>query len=156
MDFIFEELRKEWPMISQAPLIFGSITVLLIVVTWSFFRFIWYKEILAGNKAMIKGLKQQLENATAQTPRNSKPENKIDFYSLKPDFWVIEFGVAWFEKKIPFCMKCNLPLAQSLSATNILHCGNCNLDYPLMYGSKRYPLDEAVEALKKGEIGVTL
>jgi hypothetical protein len=161
MDFnIFDELRREGTMISQAPILFIVAVGILGVAVYASLHFI-FKERFKVQEARISTrddrisvMQNQLDELQKRNERSSvgASDYRRNIVTTNPDSWVLKFGVYWYEKRDPFCAKCNLPLTQALSATNVLHCNGCGSDFHLNYGSKRYPLDEAVKAIQAGTV----
>lgn len=77
---LLEELRREWPVIKQAPLLFIFAVLLVIIGCWSLLQFL-YKTNLDRKNDLIKTLKDQLENRPMQTVTSVPPAN-----SGKPEF----------------------------------------------------------------------
>jgi len=61
-------------------------------------------------------------------------------------------GIYWNDKYAPYCPVCKTLLSGSGSASNMLRCMKCDKEFILRYGAKLYPWNEAVEAIKKGEV----
>ena len=143
-------------MISQAPLLSIFAVGILIVVIYLFMQLL-YRSRLKLREEQIAALQKQITGLPAQKSGDGIYNYKNNISSTKPGLWVLAFGVAWYkgENMVPFCMKCNFPLTQSMSDDNLLCCPACSGEYPLIYGSKRYLLDEAIKTIEENEIGTT-
>lgn len=69
-----------------------------------------------------------------------------------PDEWKLKLGVYWDIEQNPYCAVCKTPVSQSPIASNMVYCGKCNKDILLSIGATRYPLNDAKEAIRKGEL----
>ena len=58
---LLEELRKEWPVITQAPILFGTATLAIIGAVWTIFQQM-YKAIIERKNDLIKTLQDQLSS----------------------------------------------------------------------------------------------
>jgi len=58
---LLDELRKEWPVITQAPVLFGTVTVAIIGSIWAIFQQM-YKTTIERKNELIKTLQDQLSN----------------------------------------------------------------------------------------------
>ena len=61
-----------------------------------------------------------------------------------------KFGVYWDKAFNPYCPVCKT-LLFGANYSNLLRCPKCDKEFGLRYGSKLYPLEDAVKAIKNKE-----
>lgn len=64
-----------------------------------------------------------------------------------PRSWKAKLGVYWDKEFNSYCPVCKT-LLSGATYSNILRCPKCDKEFPLRYGSKLYPLEDAVKDIK--------
>jgi hypothetical protein len=87
---IVEELRKEWPVIRQAPILFFTALAILSAAMWGIL-YVIFNENLTRKNDLIKTLQEQLASYPAQAPPRAPFEN-----SARPSFRLLLQGANIF------------------------------------------------------------